>query len=52
MERACLCLPGMHDMYGGSVLKIGDNPLPIREFLDATLGFFGQTPSKLVERAE
>ena len=51
MERARLCLLCVRDMYGGSLLHIGDNSRPAREFLDATLGLFGQARGQLVDRA-
>ena len=39
------------DMYGGSVLKTGDNLRPVREFLDTMPGLFGQVRSQLIECA-
>ena len=45
MERARLCPLGVRNMYGGSLLRVGDNPPPAQKFLDATFGLFGQARS-------
>ena len=52
MERVRLRLLVVHGMYGESFLQVGDNPRPEREFPCATIGFFCQVRSQLVDRAE
>ena len=51
MERARLCLPGVRNMYGGSLLHIRGNFRPAHEFLDAMTGSFGQVRGQLVYHA-
>ena len=51
-ERVRLCLLGVRNMYGGSLLKVGERPCPAREFLDATIGLLGHARIELVHHAE